>query len=138
MGPQEEGKKLNHIRQVNVCYFHKNVIFHSFLPVTADVVRHPSLGEVAGELVDGKKPSKHNVSRQIEKIGRDILKPFRITCKAAQSKRPEQNQQGGRCSHDADKLEMETRIMRTMCMCVSLSGNIVVCKPTSKPQSEVV
>lgn len=104
------------------------------LPFTADVVRLRPLAEVAGEFINGKKTSKHNVSRQLEETGRNVVEPFRATFTAAPTttKCPEQNQQSGSCSHDADKLETEARVMRAVRICVSTTGNSAVCKRIPK------
>lgn len=83
------------------------------LPSAADVVRLVPLAEVAGELVNGKEPSEHNVSRQTEETGWNVLEPFRST--AAQFKCPEQHQQREWSKHNVDKLEMEARRMWNVC-----------------------
>lgn len=116
--------------QITGHYFPPSSIFHNPLPFTADVVRLPPLAEVAGELVNGKEPSERNIPRQIEEIGGNIVEPSRCTRTAAQSEWPAQNQQNDRYSHDADKPEIDARVMRTVCVCASASGNIVICKLT--------
>lgn len=108
--------------------FLKDAILHNLLPFTADVVRLRPLAEVAGEVVDGKEPSEHNVPRQTKETSRNVVEPFRWTRTAAQSERPAQNQQSERSSHDADKPEPDTQVTRTACLCVTTS--VVVCKLT--------
>lgn len=86
----------------------KSAIFHNTLPFTSEVVRLPPLAEVAGELVNGEKPSEHNVSGETEETGGDVVEPFGFHT-AAQSELPAQNQQNERWwSHDAEKLETES------------------------------
>ncbi len=112
------------------------IFFYNKLPFTADIVRIRPLAEVAGEAINGKESSEHNVPRHIEDIGRNVVEPFRYINAAAKSKGPAQNQQIDRCSHDTDKPEMVAREL--VRLCVDASGNIVVCKVTRKPWSELL
>lgn len=52
-----------------IALFPQQIYFYNVLPFAADVVRLAPLAEVASELVNGKEPSEHNVSRQTEETG---------------------------------------------------------------------